>query len=479
MRTIVKIPLIIVGVFVAVIILTAVFRICPPQGLHPIPPWCEGGLQLPNTPIAVPAKVDLKDAFVVTTDLNKINYPDFYTQAKPVNTTVNNPYCLIEATETAYPSAYLGSYPLPQINGAPLPPGIKRIVGVKDIWIGNPNWIGDPNNNNCRYKGTKDAMFDSYVKTLPRVKMLGGEMITITNYVHFSNFQTAGVENDKPAINDDTLRKIAKTAKSQGLDVILYLNLAPGKEKVGEIPSDEWLATLIDNYEPFLLNQAKMAEETGINGIMLNHFDYQPTIKGHETIYQAKMLELIKKVRSVYSGQLILMIDPLIGADTAKISEVMSSVDAYLYTPHTTVLAYSDDKTVSVQNLKRLYLKNLKEIGDTVGKYNKPVYLRILVQSENDFLTNGWDEDMFCIQRGSDPCYQANLKPDFSVQAIAYEALMEAIKEANGKYLDVAGTDTYGYWFTDVLLPMASQPQIAQSIRNKPAESILKEWFKR
>jgi len=56
---------------------------------------------------------------------------------------------------------------------------------------------------------------------------------------------------------------------------------------------------------------------------------------------------------------------------------------------------------------------------------------------------------------------------------------MEAIKEACGSYLDIAAVDSYGYWFTDVILPAVSQPQMGHSIRNKPAESVVSEWFKR
>ncbi len=421
---------------------------------------------------------------VVPTDLDKIAYPDFYRQAKPTNAIVSDPYCLIEAMETVYPATYLGDYSLPQIKGAPLQPEIKRVVSFIDVWTSH--LFGNPNNNDClSLKNAffsligKGPMFESYEKTLSRAKMLGGDTIAITNYILFSNFKTASVENEKPLIDDKTLRKIVKTAKSQGVDVLLYLNLGAGLDRVndpvGDIPNDEWLATLIDNYSVFLLKQAKIAEETGIKGIMLNHFDYNPSIKGHETAYQNKMLELIKKVRSVYSGQLILLIDPFYDADLAKISGVLSAVDAYIFTPPADVLAGADDKIVSVGNLKRFYLENFKGLGDDFGKYNKPFYFRILIQSFKDSLVDGFREP-YCIQRGADPCY---LIPDFSVQAIAYEAMMEAINEAHGKFLNVEAVDTYGYWFTDVLLPQVSLPQISHSVRNKPAESIVKEWFRK
>ena len=466
----------IVGLFVAATAVMFVFQICPPQGPWPAPPWCA------SAPVKEEFKdVEFKDVLVVPTDLDKIGYPDFYRQAKPTNITVGDPYCFIEAPETIYPSTYLGAYPLPQIKGAPLQPEIKRVVGFNDVWTSH--LFGNPNNNDClSLKNAifsligKGPMFESYEKTLSRAKMLGGDTIAITNYILFSNFKTASVENERPLIDDTTLRKIVKTAKSQGVDVLLYLNLGKGLDRVndpvGDIPNDEWLATLIDNYSVFLLNQAKIAEETGIKGIMLNHFDYNPSIKGHETAYQNKMLELTEKVRSVYSGQLILLIDPFYEADLAKISGVLSAVDGYIFTSSGGVPAGTDDKTVSVGNLKRFILENLKGRGDDFGKYNKPFYIRILIQSHS---ADGFQEP-YCIQRGADPCY---LLPDFSVQAIAYEAMMEAINEAHGKFLNVEAVDAYGYSFTDVLLPQVWLPQISHSVRNKPAESVVFEWFKR
>ncbi len=455
----------IVGLFVAATAAIFVFQWCPPQGPWPNPPWC-----------VIEKEIEFKDVIIVPTDINKINYPQFYQQAQPTSAALKNPYCLIEADTVAYPTLYLGEYSFPQIEGAPLPAEIKRVVGIKDAWN-----INDPNLNKCPYSPfiSNDFIFDSYEKTLKRVKALGTEQIAVTNFILFSNFQSAELENNKPAIKAETLIRIIKTAKTQGLDVILYLNLAGGNEKVSpEIPNSEWLAKLIDNYEPFLMSQAKIAQEAGAKGLMLNHGDYQFNIKGYEEIYQQKMLALIKKVRSIYSGELILFIDALNYADHSKISEVLSSVDVYLYPISTNILKYAKNKTVSVYNLKQLYLEDLKKI-EAYRKYNKPFYLQILIQSEKNFLIDGWNEDMFCIQRENDQCYQLKLKPDFSVQAIAYEATMEAIKEMHDKKLKIAAVVPYGYWFTDVILPKNSQPQMGHSIRNKPAESIVKEWFRK
>ncbi len=451
--------------------------VCPPKGPWPIPPGCEGGMQLPKPGIPSPSgtqpeveELKLENTIVIPTDLTKITYPTSY-QSTLTSITVKNPYCTIDSETAAYPASYLGAYALPEIDGAPLPSDIRRAVGIKD------SWINEPNLNNCPVSG--DPMFVSFEKTLKRAKALGAQEIHITNFVNFENFQGATLDVNRKAIPDSTLQRIAEAASKNGLGVVLYLNVAPGDQKVSDIPSDEWLAKFIDNYDPFLLNQAAIAQRTGISGIMLGHFDYQPSIKGHEDVYNEKMLSLIKKVRATYSGKIVFLIEPTLGADLTKLDKLLNEVDAYIYTPTTRPLLSSPDKTVSVSNIREQYLKDFEYIGATYGKYKKPVYIRILIQSEKDFLVNGWNEDQFCIKRGDNSCYQKDLTVDFSLQAIAYEAIMEALKGAHNKYFQVGAVDTYGYWYTDVMLPKNSQPQMAHTIRNKPAESIVKAWFER
>ena len=49
---------------------------------------------------------------------------------------------------------------------------------------------------------------------------------------------------------------------------------------------------------------------------------------------------------------------------------------------------------------------------------------------------------------------EKNLDVDFSLQAVAYEALLEAIAQTAGNNtMAIDGLDANGYWFTDVILP--------------------------
>lgn len=448
--------------------LTITLKLCPfVKGPWPTPPWCVE--QGSNTVKISQESLNLSNAVIVPTDITKINYPQFYESYSPKDEVVVNPYCVIASENVTYPASYLGDLPLPKINGAPFSSDINRAVGIKDIWV-----LDEPNLNGCP---GKRKMFESYEETLKRAKAINAKQIHLTNFISFLDFENATLDYDSVAIPDEDLYNALEIAKKENLDVILYFNIALGNNPFLDISDSSWLSKLIDTYEPFLLNQAKIAEETGVKGIMINNFDYQPSIKGYEEVYQEKMLALLEKVRKVYSGKIILLVDPLSGADLSKLDTFLSKADIYLFTPRTDVLKDSSDKSITLENLKNLYSKELKDEGQLFSKYNKPFYLRLLIQSEKTFLFNGWNEDCCCIKKGENPCYQKDLKPDFSMQAIAYEALLESIKEAHNKDMKVGAVATYGYWFTDVMLPKNSQPQMAHTIRNKPAESIVKEWY--
>lgn len=469
------------GILVLGVVLMVALDLCPPQGPWPRPPWCAPGeVTLPDPgslPLLQPAPSEflvIENAVVIPAAVDQVNYPEMFNVPTTITAEVVDPYCALTREEIAFPVDYLGTNELPTIGDAPLPAEIGRIVGIKDVWIPEPNL------NSCPYSIPYEQMRQALTSTLARVIALGADAITFSNYISFINFDTAQLQTpDQAAISSDDLRYITNAAQQAGLDMTLYLNLAPGQGTVSwEIPSEDWLATLINNWEPFVLDQAQLAEETGVDAIMVNHFDYQPSIAGYEGVYQTEMMEIVEKVRSIYSGRILLMIEPTIGADLDQLETLLGSVDGFIFTPTTTPLRDAPDQTMSVVNLKQLYKQNIDGIGELFSRFDTPFLLRVLIQSEKEFLVNGWNEDMFCIPRGDD-CYQDDLEVDFSLQAIAYEAILEVIAELHGQTMIVNGIDVYGYWFTDVILPDFSQPQMAHSIRNKPAEAVVFEWFKR
>ena len=71
-------------------------------------------------------------------------------------------------------------------------------------------------------------------------------------------------------------------------------------------------------------------------------------------------------------------------------------------------------------------------------------------------------------------CLQAEISAEFSLQAILYEAALEAAFGIPGFDPGGIGID---YWQTDGVLPSNTFPNVAYSVRNKPAEQVVRQWF--
>ena len=165
------------GLCIAGVVVMFFANICPPQGPWPMPPWCGANsqdavdfppltvptLSLPGV-VPTPVVLMLDNAIVVPTDVEVIDYPDMFNNPTITSAQVIDPYCAIEQEQVAFPAEYLGGTGFPQINGAPLPTDIKRMVEIKDVWI------PEPNPNNCPYSEPYEKMRRALDGTLLRVQ---------------------------------------------------------------------------------------------------------------------------------------------------------------------------------------------------------------------------------------------------------------------------------------------------------------------
>jgi hypothetical protein len=199
-----------------------------------------------------------------------------------------------------------------------------------------------------------------------------------------------------------------------------------------------------------------------------------------------EFLSIINDIRTIYNGKLFM------GTPAFYDKRIIEKVDAIVIpinSPYS--WSYVDDSNVSVSLLKQKYKDTIsgqyyQMSPNGMNSKDIPVIWSVLIQSRDKFLKDGWVEDGFCINPTSygtpvtynDPlCTQKNYKTDFSIQALAYEGVFQAIKEQ--PYFKTYGINlSTSYWHTDTLVPSEEGfPNLSQSIRGKPAESIVKHWF--
>jgi hypothetical protein len=355
---------------------------------------------------------------------------------------------------------------MPPIVGAPLPPDVLRGVFLRDYW--------DAGDNPAQNTGCTHGYREAFTASLKRLKRLGVD--------HVNNYQT-GILNDVNApklhfveemrLNDPDLTWIVAQAKAAGLKYHNYLAVM-GDTKNRPLPSKPtpaWASRLMDAWTEFVVGRAVVAQRLGIEALGLDWSAYGWEMTPElVAIYVPKMTNLARRVRRVFSGKIMLGTGYL-----PSDPELLKCLD-WVHCPVSLWASEEENSRLDVSLLKRNAHLKIGWSAATLGADAPPVVWGMVASSHRNFFTEGWVEDSFCVPSPED-CSQRKIKTDFSVQALAFEATLEAIKEQT--LLKTASVEVCGYWFTDVLRPKDSFPNLSLSIRNKPAESIVYEWFKR
>lgn len=406
------------------------------------------------------------NVMTVPADVTKIPYPDFYRRAPSFSFNVADPYCAVTSDVISYPTSYLGAFPMPPVAGAPLSSEVLRGVFLRDYW--------DDGDNPAQNEGCTHGYREAFTESLKKLKRLGVD--------HVNNYQT-GILNDINAaelrfveemrLNDADLTWIVAQVKAAGLEYHNYLAVM-GDSKGRPLPSKPdpaWASRLMDAWTKFVIGRAVVAQRLGIEALALDWSAYGWEMTPELiAIYVPKMTVLAQRVRRVYSGKIML--------GTAYLPSdpvLLKSLD-WVHCPVGGWASEEENSRLDVALIKRNALIGIGACAATLGAAAPPVVWGMAASSHRNFFTQGWVEDSFCVPSPED-CSQRKIKTDFSVQALAFEAALEAIKEQN--LLKTASVEVCGYWFTDVLRPKDSFPNLSLSIRNKPAESIVYEWFKR
>lgn len=182
------------------------------------------------------------------------------------------------------------------------------------------------------------------------------------------------------------------------------------------------------------------------------------------------MLDVLQALRPVFGGKIIYgfqrIVDP---AHLPYFDFLILGLDAQV--------SAVENANLSVGMLKSRYLTKIGDLADYELPTSKPVFWNPLVQSQHEFFVSGWVEDGFCVNN----CEQRTYATDYSIQALGIEAVLEAV--ASQTRFQTAGFAlNASYWHADVVMPspgttQAAFPNISQTIRNKPAEAIVKHWF--
>lgn len=438
--------------------------------------------------------VESSTTYSVSTQTS-VPYPNGYTVATNDSRDIQTDPCKLNLPIVAYPQSWMGSRPLPQVVGAPLSAEIGRAMMVKDIMLdNNPGFVlqGAPDAPNGCDSGA-GSLKGEIDKTVQRLKQLGVQYVSIPQW-HWAKINSDGsyvftsADTTFGSLSDANLAYYVGAAHAAGIKIIVTNQIqgfidAQGNN-IATPPSNldtfrKWLAV----YKSFMTTQAPKFQSLGIDiwelgcGSCLWH-DTGDGSQAAYDLFALKYSEIAKIIKGSFRGKLMISGVPWL-KDHPQVLDQVDIIQTGFY-PRTTITQSQSD-TISVASYKNLVDNGIKYWAST----GKTVMVVSYIQSRADALTNpGYLEETVCT--GDIPpngdlaaidnniCLQRKTKPDFSIQAIVHEAHMEMIKETGVTNLIVL---IYDYWETDTLMPQTAFPNIATSVRNKPAEGILRQWF--
>jgi hypothetical protein len=414
----------------------------------------------PTTPVVSASQV------TISSDITKNAYSTSYTAS--AQTPVIDDTCLVTADSISYPVAYKGAFPLPQVKGNFASVNIGLGVGIKDHWAGDPA-RPNPNIN----KGCATDNRTAFLATLKRLKTLGSSYVYIAQFGCLSNGRNP-TSFGQISISDEDLVWMGQQAQAQGMKARLFMQVCANDQQQNMLNNltldNSWYSTFFDTYSAFMLNQARVAQTAGFDAITLDWGDWMPTSwASASSTRSARLQQLSTSIRQIFTGRQLLY--STWNTNDAP-SGLVASVDMLISYVGTT-LTTAQSNALTVDQLVPGFTNSInarKFLGS-----GKPMIWMLQMQSNKDFFVNGWVEDGGCWSTTT-TC-ASSVTTDFSVQAIGIEAALEVINQQTFFKTESVFINTY--WLTDTMTPHDSFPNTSASFRNKPAESVLYQWWKK
>ena len=390
------------------------------------------------------------------------------------------PTCVLKAYSPSYPTEFLGSNSIPT-STQKFDSNVMRSIGLKDYY--------PQDNNGCPTISQSARLL--YQKTLDRLKSTGVDTVEIYQYGPVDDFNATKwvADESKWQIPRNDLMWFFQEAHSKNIKVTLVWQLWPVDSKGNWInttnPSLAEVTKVLNGWNDIITSMAKISSDGHVDNLDIQWSAfYFPSLTQYSESSTLAFINIIDNVRTIYNGKLFM------GTPRFFDRRIIEKVDAIIIPIGVVNWSYYDDINISTSLVKQRVLDSMTGIYLDFSLYSGmnprdiPIIWDFNIQSRDKALSQGWIEDGFCIDSGSNiiswesiNCVQKNYKTDFSIQATFIEGAFQAIKEQT--YFKTYGVNfSTGYWLTDTLVPGPEGfPNLSQSIRGKPAENIVKAWY--
>lgn len=418
------------------------------------------------------------------TDVNNIVYYDSYLKSTNDSTDLEQDKCNLDPKRITYPKTYLGNRHLPLYSGDKLKPNIQRLIYIKDA-------MGS--NNPAEIPGCTGDLKKELLETLQRVKSLGADWVALPQWQWVGQRSdgtwyiqsTEQSSNGAARLNDEEFSFAVREAKKLGLKVFTWnqiQGLMPDNHNGPGLQPDNTFENqkrFFSAFREYFKKRVEFFESLGVDAIELScvgciraAIDHKGE---HDRIqHMREQYSLMVNDIKSYSGLVFFM-------DQSWLKEtpiVYNRVDVIFAGFHIPPMTQQQEDNLTVEQMKSIMLDSVKSLRENYSSSGKYIFISTGASSRRGAYVgdNTTHVDEICPADKTN-CEIDKWKTDFALQAIYHEAAFQALNQANLGPKVFAGVSDM--LITDNLTPYMIYPNVMSSIRNKPAEGLVRQWFQR
>jgi hypothetical protein len=426
-----KVIIIFISLIILFLVLSGImfsFKICPPVGPWPTPPWCSGTFTR--------TVYEVKTNAVHLPQIKAVNMTDTWGRNYNMN--------MVESTRDNIPSSF---------------------ARVKEL-------------------GASEV----YVHDFDRAVFEDGADFTTTRYTIENEIFLNDMRDE--SMTEADIKTLVENAHQQGLklgikrnmsfvDIGKYISAGVSGEIQSTVETDyakfnsghteEWIRDYFSKWDAKMIEKATVYQKYGVDIMSLTPTWMGPTFAGHEVLANELQKKLIADVRKVFTGKIYVEVSRYGFFENKDGNEDWTKYDYYKDADIVEIRIYDLLEKYRAGDIETEIPKYLTDLDSVAGKKNVKISLFFAPSSYTDSMKKG---SLEVLDYKSDKV--KNAVADYNYQVKAFEIFFNTLPSLK----NIERINAASFSWDDALDPQIKPKlSVASTFRNKPAEEVVKAWF--
>lgn len=416
-------------VFLSVVVMY-IFKICPPSGPWPTPPWCQAGYEVFQYEVNVMPKY--------LNQVKAVNMFDTWGRNYNMN--------MVENTRNNIVSSF------------------DRVARLSASEI----YVHDFDRAVYRDKFdfvslSYDLVDEIFLNDMRDESMTEKDLKRIVAAAHERGLQV-GIKRNIAFVN------IGKYI-IDGLKGGISESVVQDYNRFNQAHTEEWVRDYFAKWQNRLVEKGRLYQEVGVDIMSVSPSFQEPTFAGHETLANELWKDLLSQVRQVFKGRIAVDFNVYGLVDGRNGGEDWTKYDYYKNADIIEVKLYKilEKYQNKSETLDKQMERMIADIDRQAGKLGIKVSVFFAPSSYRDGIYKGPVEVL-----DINNVTVKSLEADYAEQVNSFDVFFKSINKTS----NVVRVNVANFAWDDALDPVVKpRLSVAAGFRNKPSEQVVKAWY--